>query len=196
MLYRCYIVYAGSWIISHCRQTDSSEKILEASRTRVRHNCRPSAIPLDFTMGNHNSCRPVTSRGQKPKVSSVALIHKAPSEFDEFPMISQASSLSVKPPGESAQGFIPDSRLRPQREDIFSGRRKKKESERETERKRVIYRVAQTLRNFSPTSIEHLAQKVAHYRRGTSRTGSRYNMNSRVINGGISYIPGSFSITR
>lgn len=69
----------------------------------------------------------------KSRMSFVALIHKAPSEFDEFPMISQASSLSVKPPGESAQGFVPDSfpSLTVAVEKIFSvGREKKKEGRR------------------------------------------------------------------
>lgn len=86
----------------------------------------------------------------------------------------------MKPPGESAQGFVPDSS---RREDIFLQKEKKRESE--TERKRVI--VLRKRYGISPDINRASAQKVAHYRRGTSRTDSRYNMNSRVIDGGISY---------
>lgn len=130
----------------------------EASRIRVRHNCRPS-IPLDFTMENHNSCRPAASRGQKPKVlrsadsQSAVRIWRVSNDLPgEFTIREAARWIRARiRPGIPS----PTATRR-----YFQRKEKKRERKRKTKRKRVIYRVAQTLRNFSPTSIEHLAQKV------------------------------------
>lgn len=123
----------------------------------------------------------------KSRKSAVALIHKATSEFDEFPMISQASSLSVKPPGESARGFVPDSHLRRGREDILSEKRGKKEwwgRWRGNESSIVLrkrYGISPDVNRASRTKGGPLPSRHLSY------SGSRYNMNSRVIDGGISY---------
>lgn len=158
----------------HTRQLDYlvlSPNSSEKPRGPAHNSRRPSLVKFLLTSQWKIIIRAdPPCPADKSRKSVVAPIHKATSEFDEFPMISRASSPSVKPPGESARGFVPDSRLRRGREDIFSGKGGKKEWREGDGEETSHLSCCANVMEFLPTSIEHLAQKVAHYRRGTSRT--------------------------
>lgn len=74
----------------------------------------------------------------------------------------------MKPPGESARGFVPGfpSPARPRR--YFQRGGKKREGRGEDGEETSHLSCCANVMEFLPTSIEHLVQKVAHYRRGTS----------------------------
>jgi len=136
----------------------------------------PPLVPLDFTMENHNSCRPTASRGQKLKIlrssdsQSTVRIWRVSNDLPgEFTICEAARWIRAR----ICPGFPSPTWSR--RYFQWNGKKRDREVDGE-ETNHPSY--CANVTEFLPTSIEHLAQKVAHYRRSTSRRCSRYNMNS------------------